>query len=333
MIPRVHDMKFIKYKQLCLTAIIMLTQACVTLTPYQMEPKNAILSPKNHPIELEDPGNLDQLRGQDWELAEEGEDAPESTDSCAEMDVGSFGASCSSGRFSYPFDPYYCDPFLGEPFCYHYHFISDPYWYYYNAYFYPYYPYYPDYPYYPYYAYRYGYDTDHEERSVRELINDWRHYKKDSWENVRKSLAEWREERQKQWTHIRNILNERREQRSERRENFREELYNRFDNLRNTLHERRHEAIQNAKPLIERIEEWRQERIEKKSDFLTNRKMFQNERNGKGVEKFLDKKKALFQEKPLFYRELNREPRSLFNNPNKSGLYHSDSVHGRGKRH
>lgn len=253
---------------------------------------------QNHPIELEDTGNLDQLRRQDWELAEKVEDAPEATDSCAEMYVGSFGSSYSSELFYYPFDPYYCDPFLGEPFCYHYHFISYPYWYYYNAYFYPY------YPYYPYYAYWSGYDTDHEERSIRELINDWRHHKKDSLENVRKSLSEWREERQKQWRHIRNILNE-----------------------------RRHDAIQNAKRLIERIEERRQERIEKKSDFLTDRKMFQRERNGKGVEKFLNNQKSLFQEKPLFYRDLNREPRRLFNNPNKNGLYHRDSLHGWRKRH
>ena len=45
--------------------------------------------------------------------------------------------------------PDYCDPFLGEPFRSHYYFIHDPYWYYYNAYFYPYQPYYPFYPYAP----------------------------------------------------------------------------------------------------------------------------------------------------------------------------------------
>lgn len=322
-------MKFIKYKQLCLTAIIMLTPACAILTPYQMEPRNAILSPKNHPIELEDCRNLD-LRGQDLELAEDGKDAPEATDSCAEMYAGSFGASYSSGRFYYPFDPYYCDPFLGEPFCYHYHFISDPNWYYYNTYFYPYYPYYP---YYPFSAYWYDDDNNHEKRSVRELINNWRYHKKDSLENMRKSLSDWRKKRQKQWQYIRNMLNERREQKSKRRENFREKLYNRFENLHNMGQGRRHDTIQNAKPVNERIDEWRQERIEKRNDFLTDREMFQIERNGKVFKKLIDNQKDRFSERSLFQRDFNWDQRSLFNNHNKSGLYHSDGLHGRGKRH
>ena len=75
-------------------------------------------------------------------------------------------SSCS--RPLYPFDPYYCDPFLGEPFCSSYKSFHDPYWYYYNAYFYPYQPYYPYYPYFPYYGYYY--DTDDDSPSQKRLL-------------------------------------------------------------------------------------------------------------------------------------------------------------------
>ncbi len=70
-----------------------------------------------------------------------------------------------------PFDPYYGDPFLDEPFCSSYKSFNDPYWYYYNAYFYPYQPYYPFYPYSSYYGYYYHDNDDHCHRQQKSF---WR---------------------------------------------------------------------------------------------------------------------------------------------------------------
>ena len=138
-----------------------------------------------------------------------------------------------------PFDPDYCDPFLGEPFCSSYKSFHDPYWYYYNAYFYPYQPYYPFYPYFPCYGYSYDNDEHHYKRgfwhslkhrahdrndardTVTGRVNEWREQRKDRWHEIEEAIRERRDARMEQWQGIRDRAQDRREERIEQWQNFR----------------------------------------------------------------------------------------------------------------
>jgi hypothetical protein len=163
-----------------------------------------------------------------------------------------------------PFDPYYCDPFLGEPFCSHYYSIHDPYWYYYNAYFYPYQSYYPYY-----YGYYYNDDDHHHKRGFwhrlkhrpdkrkdarDNRVNKWREKRNDSWDEIRDAIRDRRDARLEQWQGIQERAQGRREERSERWGNF----------------------LNNAGNSFSRIGEQRQERMENQRVFFKERSLLRN---------------------------------------------------------
>jgi hypothetical protein len=182
-----------------------------------------------------------------------------------------YNAVYAYGRTFDPFDPYYCDPFRDEPFCSHYYSIHDPYWYYYNAYFYPYQPYYPFYPYSPYYGYYYYDDNDdhHHKRGFWHRLkhrtdkrkdardnrdNEWREKINDSWDEIRDAIRDRRDARMEQWQDIRDTAQERREKRSERWGNF----------------------FSNAGSALPKMREQRQQHIENRQDFFKERGLLRN---------------------------------------------------------
>jgi gas vesicle protein len=180
----------------------------------------------------------------------------------------------SYGRPLYPFDPNYCDPFLGEPFCSSYKSFHDPYWYYYNAYFYPYPPYYPFYPYSPYYGYYYNDDDHHHRRGLRHIINDWADDRKDARDTVTDRGNEWREKSKKRWDEIESAIRERRDARMEQWQGIRESVQ---DRVREMGEERRGNFLNNAGNAFSRIGEQRQERIEQRRDFFKGHGLFRND--------------------------------------------------------
>jgi hypothetical protein len=195
---------------------------------------------------------------------------PEQLYNCA--DGWNYNTPYAYGRTFDPFDPYYCDPFLGEPFCSSYNSFHDPYWYYYNAYFYPYQPYYPFYPSSPYYGYYYYDDDDHhhhhkrgfwqslkhradERKDARDnRVNEWREKRKGAWDEIQDAIRDRRDARMGQWQDIRDKAQGRREERSERWGNF----------------------LNNAGNSFSMIGQQRQERMENRRDFFKERSLLRN---------------------------------------------------------
>jgi hypothetical protein len=239
------------------------------------------------------------------------------------------GAGCwnintgySYGRPLYPFDPNYCDPFLGEPFCSWYKSFHDPYWYYYNAYFYPYQPYYPFYPYFPYYGYYYyDYADHHHRRGLRHIIKDraderkdardnrvkeWHEERKDAWNEIEAAIRERRDTRMEQWQGIRDRAQDRREERIEQWQDFRGRMQDRVREMGEERRERWDNFSNNAVNAFSRIGEQRQERIEQRRDFFKEHGLFRNDNH-----------------QPLFNRDDN-------NNGNGSGLFNGGVLRGLG---
>ena len=202
-------------------------------------------------------------------------------------------SSCS--RPLYPFDPYYCDPFLGEPFCSSYKSFHDPYWYYYNAYFYPYQPYYPYYPYFPYYGYYYDTDDDDDHHHKKGFwhslkhraderndardnrVKEWRKERKDAWNEIQEAIRDQRDARMEQWQGIRDRARDQRGERIEQRQDFRGRVQDRVREMGEERRERWDNFSNNAGNAFSRLGEQRQERIEQRQDFFKERGLFRND--------------------------------------------------------
>ena len=240
---------------------------------------------------------------------------PEQTDSCpgtagreAPCYYGAAGwrytAYYAYGRTFDPFDPYYCDPFLGGPFCSNYNATHDPYWYYYNAYFYPFHPYSPYY-YYPYYGYFSHDDDHHHRRSLRDAIEDWADDRKEAHDTVTDRVNEWRGKRKDRWDEIENAIRDHRDARMEQWQDFRGRVQ---DRVRDIGEQRGGNFINNAGNAFSRIGKQRQERIEQRRDFFKERGLFRNDNR-----------------QPLFNRGDN-------NNGNGGGLFNGGVLRGWGGR-
>ena len=229
---------------------------------------------------------------------------PEQTDTCsgtAGREAPYYGAAgwgyttyYGYGRTFDPFDPYYCDPFLGGPFCSNYNAIHDPYWYYYNAYGYPFFPGYPYY-YYPYYGYYYDADDHHHKRGIRDIIedwaddrkdardtvtdrvNEWREKRKDRWHEIEEAIRDWRDTRMEQWQGIRDRAQDRREERREQWQDFRGRVQDRVREMGEERRERWGNFFDNAGNAFSRIGEQRQERIEQRQDFFKEHGLFRDD--------------------------------------------------------
>ena len=230
---------------------------------------------------------------------------PEQTDTCsgtAGREAPYYGPAGWSytphygyGRTFGPFDPYYCDPFLGEPFCSSYKSFHDPYWYYYNAYFYPYQPYYPFYPYSSYYGYYYDNDDDDDHNHKRGFwhslkhrdderkdardnrVNEWREKRKDAWDEIQDAIRDRRDARMEQWQGIRDRAQDQREERVEHLQDFRGRVQDRVREMGEERRERWDNFSNNAGNAFSRIGEQRQERIEQRRDFFKERGLLRND--------------------------------------------------------
>jgi len=192
----------------------------------------------------------------------------------------------------YLFDPNYCDPFLGEPFCSSYKSFHDPYWYYYNAYFYPYQPYYPYYPYFPYYGYYYYDDNHHhksgfwhslkhradESKDARDnRVRGWHEEKKDRWDEIENAIRDHRDARMEQWQGIRDRAQDQRGERIEQRQDFRGRVQDRVREMGEERRERWDNFSNNAGNAFSRLGEQRQERIEQRQDFFKEHGLFRDD--------------------------------------------------------
>jgi hypothetical protein len=196
------------------------------------------------------------------------------------------------GRSFDPFDPYYCDPFLGGPFCSYYNSMHAPYWYYYNAYSYPFFSGYPYY-YYPYYGYYYDTDDDHhhkrgfwhslkhqadESKDARDnRVRGWREEKKDRWDEIEHAIRDQRDARMEQWQGIRDRARDQRGERIEQRQDFRGRVQDRVREMGEERRERWDNFSNNAGNAFSRIGEQRQERIEQRRDFFKEHGLFRND--------------------------------------------------------
>jgi hypothetical protein len=209
--------------------------------------------------------------------------------------------------YSQPFDPYYCDPFLGEPFCSSYRSFHDPYWYYYNAYFYPYQPYYPFYPYFPYYGYSYDDVDRHHKRGFWHRLKHRADDRRDSRDTITDRINELRENTKDTWNEIENAIRERRDARMEQWQNFRGRVQDRVDDMREQRRERWGNFLNNAGSAFSNIGEQRQERIEQRRDFIKEHGLFRNDNS-----------------QPVFNRSNN--------NSSGSGLFNGGVLRGWGGR-
>ena len=240
-----------------------------------------------------------------------------------------YNTSYAYGRTFDPFDPYYCEPFLDEPFCSSYKSFHDPYWYYYNAYFYPYQPYYPYYPYSPYYGYYYDTDDDddhHHKRGFWHSLkhraderkdardtgtgrgNEWREKRKDRWDEIENAIRERRDARMEQWQGIRDGARDQRGERIEQRQDFRGRVQDRVREMGEERRERWDNFSNNAGNAFSRLGEQRQERVEQRQDFFKEHGLFRNDNH-----------------QPLVNR-------GDTNNGSGSGLFNSGVLRGWGSR-
>jgi hypothetical protein len=214
------------------------------------------------------------------------------------------------------YDPYYCDPFLGEPFCSYYASIHDPYWYYYNAYLYPYYSYYPYY-YYPYYGYRCHDDDHHHKKSFWHSFKHRGDDRKDVRDTITGRVNERREKRKDRWEEIENAIREQRDACVER-----------WQDIREQAQDRREERIEQWRDFSarvqDRIQEIGEERRERWNTFLSNA--------GTAFSRIGGQRRDFFKEHGLF-RNDNHQP--LFNRGDTStggGLFNGGLLRGLGGR-